>query len=227
MTELPEKVARGNAARGEATRERLIAAALALFGRRGYEGVGAREIAEAAGTPLSAIPYHFGTKEALYRAVVARVCERLGEALAPAASAAGAVAAAPSGSAAATPEAARAALATLQGALLDVLAVRPEAEAWARVLVREHLDPGPAFDLVYDDAGRGVVELTAALVARATGRDAGDEAVLVEAFARVGEVLVFRTLQAAVTRRLGWPALGPAEAVRIRGALARVETARG
>lgn len=199
--------------RGDATRERLIAAALELFGRRGYEGVGAREITAAADVPLSAIPYHFGTKEALYRAVVERVCAQLAQALAPAVAAA-------SDAVQETPEAARKALVAFEGALLKVIAASPQAEAWAKLLLREHLDPGPAYDLVYEDAGRGAIELIAALIARATRRAPDEEEVLIEAFARMGQVLAFRTLQAAALRRLGWTALGPSEVEAIEVVLA-------
>lgn len=198
--------------RGEATRGRLIAAALQLFGQRGYEGVGAREITKAAGVPLSAIPYHFGTKQALYRAVIERITGELAEALAPAAAAA-------SAALSRSQRAASDALAMFQGRLLDVIAANPESEAWSKLLLREHMDPGPAFDLVYDDAARGAIELMAALIGRTTQRDADDPAVLIEAFARMGEILVFRTLQAAVVKRLGWTELRSSQAAQIHDAL--------
>lgn len=86
-------------------------------------------------------------------------------------------------------------------------------------LLREHLDPSAAFPLVYDNAARGAVEVMARLIAHATGRTADDEEVLIQAFARMGEVLVFRVLQEAVKRRLAWDVVGPLEADRIRSAL--------
>ena len=200
------------AGRGEATRERLVAAALELFGQKGFEGVGARELARQAGVPLGAIPYHFGTMEALYRAALERIRERLGQSLEPAVEeAARALAGPPSG--------AGEALARLQSALLDAIAVAPEAEAWAKLLLREHLDPSPSFDLVYEDAARRVVELIARLIAHGSGRGPDDPDVLIEAFARMGEVVIFRTAQAAVTRRLGWASLDATEADLIRRVL--------
>ncbi|MGO9134687.1 MAG: CerR family C-terminal domain-containing protein [Methylovirgula sp.] len=197
---------------GEATRERLVTAALDLFGRKGFDGVGAREITAVAGVPLAAIPHHFGTKEALYRAALERVRRRLAAAIAPAAADA-------SAALCGSPDQAKHALAAFQGALLDVLAVNPEAENWAKLLLREHLDPSVAFDLVYEDAAKGAVELIAALLARASDRKPDDPDVLLQAFAHMGEVLVFRLTRHALARRLGWVTLGKVEADRIRHAL--------
>jgi AcrR family transcriptional regulator len=52
-----------------ATRNRLLAAGLELFGRDGFDAVTTRQIADAAGVNQAAIPYHFGGKEGVYRAV--------------------------------------------------------------------------------------------------------------------------------------------------------------
>jgi AcrR family transcriptional regulator len=54
--------------RSLATRGRLVAAALELFAARGFEGTTTRAIARRAGVALAALPYHFETKEALWRA---------------------------------------------------------------------------------------------------------------------------------------------------------------
>jgi TetR/AcrR family transcriptional regulator len=61
------------------TRERLVEAALEIFAARGFEGATTRAIAERAGVALAALPYHFETKDALWRAAADRVFGRLGE----------------------------------------------------------------------------------------------------------------------------------------------------
>lgn len=53
-------------------RERLIEAASHLFHRNGFEGTSVREITRRARVNLGAITYHFGTKQALYHAVIER-----------------------------------------------------------------------------------------------------------------------------------------------------------
>lgn len=58
--------------RGDATRADLISAARRLFSRRGFDGTSIRAITREAGTNLGAVTYHFGSKRALYAAVLER-----------------------------------------------------------------------------------------------------------------------------------------------------------
>ena len=57
---------------GVATRRRILDAAEALFGERTYDTVSLRDIAGRAKITLHLASYHFGTKEQLFGAVVAR-----------------------------------------------------------------------------------------------------------------------------------------------------------
>ena len=56
---------------GEA-RERIIEAAEKLFAVDGYDAVSFRDLTAAAGVSLSAIHYHFGSKEAVFSEIFAR-----------------------------------------------------------------------------------------------------------------------------------------------------------
>jgi TetR/AcrR family transcriptional regulator, regulator of cefoperazone and chloramphenicol sensitivity len=197
---------------GPDTRQRLIAAAVDLFGRHGFDGVGARELAKQADAQLSAIPYHFGTKEALYRAALDQVRQHLSAAIGPEVEAA-------MRTASDTPAEARNALARLQTALFHAIAVQPQAEVWAKLLIREHLDPSIGFDLVTQDPAAEAVDLMATLIAKATGRDAQVPAVRLEAFAMIGEILAFRILHHTVLRKMGWQKLGQDESAAISAVL--------
>ncbi len=53
-------------------RERLIEAARQLFASAGYDATSVRDITSRAHANLGAITYHFGSKEALYHAVIER-----------------------------------------------------------------------------------------------------------------------------------------------------------
>ena len=64
------------------TRDRLVEAALFLFAERGFEGTTTREIAKRASVALAALPYHFETKDALWRAAADRIFDLLRGALA-------------------------------------------------------------------------------------------------------------------------------------------------
>lgn len=52
------------------TRQALLETARTLFAERGFDGTSVRAITAAAGANLGAVTYHFGTKDALYGAVV-------------------------------------------------------------------------------------------------------------------------------------------------------------
>src|SRR5271165_4665954 len=63
----------GTRADGRATAEQVVAAAERLFAERGVEAVSLREVAKAATSRNTAVAhYHFGGKEGLVRAIVAR-----------------------------------------------------------------------------------------------------------------------------------------------------------
>jgi len=57
---------------GAATRLRILDAAEHLFAENGVDGTSLRSIMAAAGVSISQINYHFGTKEALLRAIFER-----------------------------------------------------------------------------------------------------------------------------------------------------------
>ena len=63
---------------GPATsRDKILDVAEPLFARRGFEGVGMREVAEAAGLGKSSLFHHFHSKAQLYLAVLERVLARI------------------------------------------------------------------------------------------------------------------------------------------------------
>jgi AcrR family transcriptional regulator len=69
MNERPQPSAR------HGTPAALVTAARELFAQHGYEGTSVRAITQRAGTNLGAITYHFGSKRALYEAVIASALE--------------------------------------------------------------------------------------------------------------------------------------------------------
>jgi TetR/AcrR family transcriptional regulator len=54
----------------DATRERILAAALDLFSERGFDGASTRQIAARAGVTQPLLNYHFSAKDELWRAAV-------------------------------------------------------------------------------------------------------------------------------------------------------------
>src|ERR1700722_17428411 len=69
----------GGYARGEETRARIVAAALKMFGERGFDGASTRDIAADAGVNAPALQYYFDTKEGVYLACVEHIGKRVWE----------------------------------------------------------------------------------------------------------------------------------------------------
>ncbi len=67
--------------RSVATREALLESAQRLFGRRGYADVSIDEIASAAGATKGAFYHHFNDKRDLFREVLERLEQELGQAI--------------------------------------------------------------------------------------------------------------------------------------------------
>jgi len=65
----------------QSSREKILDVAEALYARRGFAGVGMREVAEAAGLGKSSLFHHFRSKVQLYLAVLERVLGRLDDRL--------------------------------------------------------------------------------------------------------------------------------------------------
>jgi AcrR family transcriptional regulator len=188
--------------------DRLLRAAIDEFGRRGVEGASTRAIAAAAGTTMSMITYHHGSKEGLYLAAARRIAGEIGERITPA------LAAAEAGDGE-DPPAALARLLALVDEFVGVM-VCPESEAWARFIVREQMDPTPAFDILYGGVMGRLVEHMSALVGRASGGRIGAAEARLRTLAIVGQALVFRFARATVLRATGWTGIDEDEAAAIR-----------
>ena len=66
---------------GEARRRRLMAEAIRLFGKNGYQGTSLDVVAKAAGVRKQTLLYYFPTKEALLEACVVETSQRVATAL--------------------------------------------------------------------------------------------------------------------------------------------------
>jgi AcrR family transcriptional regulator len=61
------------------SRDKILDVAEALFARRGFAGIGLREVADASGLSKSSLFHHFRSKEQLYHEVILRVLLRIRE----------------------------------------------------------------------------------------------------------------------------------------------------
>ena len=178
----------------DATRERILEAALDLFGERGLTGTTVRDIAQRAKVNVAAISYHFGGKDELYRAVAtsvigsieARVRDRIAPLL---------------DKPPATAAAALKALQDLAETIVDVIVGPPEMRRVARFIIREQMQPTFAFEILFGVMSRLHMAATR-LLALAASLDPEAKETMLRTFLIIGQVVFMRIAEAAVLRRL-------------------------
>ncbi len=193
---------------GEQTRLALIEAALARFGRAGFEGASTRDIANDANANIGSIAYHFGGKEGLYSACAQYIVDRAQLFAAPV------LAAAPD-PARLDPDQARATLAAAVDRICGFVLSTPDARLFVAFVLREMDRPTAAFETIYSGVFEPVHLRLCKAWAAATGDDADSEATRLHIFALIGQIVYFRIGAEAVRRRMGWPAIGPMQASHV------------
>lgn len=167
----PETTADQRLTKGARTRERLRREALRLFAVKGLDGVGIRELAEAAGTNLASIAFHFGGKDGLYAAVIKDVAGELAALHRAALDAA----ARESGAAG---EDAPARARRIVEKLVTALLTSNRSQWMSLLLQREFITPTASFERIYAEAVEPTLAALSALVGAATGAPGPDKQVL-------------------------------------------------
>lgn len=201
---MPARQHNAPAADAADARQRLIAAGIELFGRNGFDAASTRDLAQEAGVNIAGIAYHFGGKEGLYTACADHIATLVRQSIG-----------IPAGDPPDSPSAARDAIAAILSTMARLMAATPELETNARFLLREHMDPTPAFDILHDSLLRPVSAHLCRLWSVVTGADPESEETRLTVFGLIGQILIFRVAQTAACRRLGWPAIGARECAAI------------
>jgi AcrR family transcriptional regulator len=189
---------------------RLIKAGIDLFGLHGFDSTSTRAIAVAAGAQMSAITYHFGGKDGLYLACARYIAEQMRDRLAPALAASDAQQHDDDGAAAASQ-----AIMVLIGGIVTVM-MRDEAALIARFVIREQMNPTPAFTTLYEGVMGDVVARVSGLLQRICPQPLAGEAARVRAMALLGQVFSFRFARATLMAATGWEATGDRETDIVR-----------
>jgi TetR/AcrR family transcriptional regulator, regulator of cefoperazone and chloramphenicol sensitivity len=189
--------------------DQLLRVALDLFGRNGFDGTSTRDIASAAGKPMSAITYHFGGKDELYLAVARYLAARIGANLAPA------LAAAPAAMEDYGPAEARLQIHRIVEAFIAMM-VTPESASWAPYILREQMEPTPAFEELFRTLMGPTIERLTGMIRRVSLKRLSIAEARLRVIALFGQVLVFRSCRAAVLRSNAWDEIGTKEAELIR-----------
>jgi AcrR family transcriptional regulator len=177
----------GTYVRGEETRRRILSTALEMFAEQGYEATSTRLLAERAGVNLPAIPYYFGSKEGLYRAVVAYCLEQSEVFLAPVTAKALALLEQKNP----TPDALIDALCEIFERFVVLVSCGEQVEARRLLWARAEVERTPVLQMLQEGGKRQIFEPCVALVGRLFGRSADDPATILRTLALFGQATIF------------------------------------
>jgi TetR/AcrR family transcriptional regulator, regulator of cefoperazone and chloramphenicol sensitivity len=179
--------------RGRRTQERLILAALKLFGAHGYKAVTTRTIAHEAHANQASIRYHFGGKCQLYQTVADRVASDARAALQPSLRKARTEDVGIEGR--------RASLIEIIRAFTRHLCSYSDRGAAASFIARELAHPGSGYTRIYEEFIRDVHAEVTSLVARTTARHTRAQGAIIDAHALMGAALSFTAAREAFKQR--------------------------
>lgn len=195
----------GHSVRSAETRSRMIAAAIEVFGRLGYEAATTRELAKGAKVNLSAILYHFGGKRELYLAaaqVIADHTRRLLDAFA-----------VPLDSPSSVGVASR-----LEEVLLDFLRLildESDPKSWTMYLARCATEDDEAFQLIYDRAFAPLHERLVRAVQTLVGEAVNEDEIRLRVSSIMAALISFRLLRGFVLRGADGKALRARDKLRM------------
>lgn len=209
-------------ARAEIARQKMLSAALDVFGRYGFDGASTRQLTDAAGVNLQAIPYYFGSKEGLYIATAEYLMARIDTHVGGMRARIGTHLLALDAAGEPLSEAAARLFLTEIVQTMVTLFVAKESESWARFLIREQMEPTEAFTRVYQGLMRPMIEMGRRLIGVILREDSASEHVRLRAFNLLGSVLIFRFAHAAVLAQMEWESFGPEQVETLRGLAAEL-----
>jgi AcrR family transcriptional regulator len=204
----------GGYARGEETRARIVAAALKLFGERGFDGASTRDIAAAAGVNAPALQYYFDTKEGVYLACVEHIGKHVWEYLSEA-----------------TANAERAlaenaddtelieAFCAVQAQHAEFMFTSPETNHWSLFMARLQSGEGPraGFEYIYKHVSFRLGNVMSTIVGRLLGRPADDEETVIRTTSLSGQLHVFHMSRRSVLAKLNWDSFDASRVDLLKG----------
>jgi TetR/AcrR family transcriptional regulator, regulator of cefoperazone and chloramphenicol sensitivity len=205
----------GGYARGAETRQRIVEAALDVFGAHGFDEASTRQIADRAGVNLAALHYYFTGKDGLYHACAEHLAS-YGETLV-------GPFLARIDAALADPRSTQRSLRVLLRAMLDGLADRlvspGDPPAWIVFVLREQLRPTGAYQVLHERIGARLIGSFAALAGRLIGQPADAQDTILRTLAMFGPLMLFQRARGAALLALGWPDYGGARLALVKATL--------
>jgi TetR/AcrR family transcriptional regulator, regulator of cefoperazone and chloramphenicol sensitivity len=191
----------GGYARGEETRARIVAAALKMFGERGFDGASTRDIAADAGVNAPALQYYFDTKEGVYLACVEHIGKCVWEYLSEATADAERALAANADDAELIK-----AFCAIQEQHAEFMFTSKKTKDWGLFMARLQSGEGPqaGFEFIYKHVSYRLGNVMSTIVGRLLGRPADDEETVVRTTIVNGQLHVFHVARRSVLAKLNW-----------------------
>lgn len=190
----------GGYARGDEVRNRILLAAIGMFGEQGFASASTRAIAARAGVNPPALQYYFHNKERLHQACGQYIADRIKEHLRDSMAQASAVLQAGDRQAVAQ------ALWALMETVVDHSSNETEIPGWRQFLVQAAADlSDTTCAFIHNEAVQPLYEMMAGLIALAWDRPARDETAHVAAVLLLSQTRSFGIQLEGALAMLGWP----------------------
>jgi AcrR family transcriptional regulator len=193
------------------TKERLLEAAIDVFGRHGFDSATTRMIAKAGNVNIAAIPYYFGGKGGLYQAVIDHIAGHIKN---EAGDLFDQIDAMDFGQ----EEGARQARELIQAVLerfINFIAGSEQGPRFSRIILREQMFPSPAYDTIFEGFLKPVLDALSTLIMAASGESDPRQATF-KAMTLMGQVIIFRVARETIVRGLDLEGYSPQELEEIR-----------
>lgn len=191
-------------ARGDDSRERLLAAAAKMFAARGYDGVSVRELATAARVNVAAVSYHFGGKRGLYLAALEDLMEEMAPVGRPVIDR---VDAAFADGAPDRRDLARLASFVVRHFVTSMLS--GELPPWVvQTVLREFQQPTADYRPMFDERVLPLHQAVARMVAACIEVEPQSAAAILASHAFMGQTMVYAAARTVVLEELNWPDFG-------------------
>jgi len=209
----PRHSSAGGYARGDETRQRIIDAAVALFGEHGYAGASTRDIAAAAGVNAPALQYYFENKEGVYRACAQFIADDIRGRFEPAMQQASGILKGEPGTAALID-----AFLRIHEVVLDMVLTDSQASKRRLFMVREVAGDEPlvASQLLERRLKQPLNKLRLSLLARITGTTTRDPITRIRLLTLKGQILPFFHPPGACLDALGWKEIDAAKGALLK-----------
>jgi AcrR family transcriptional regulator len=206
----------GGYARGDETRQRIIEAAIKLFGEHGFAGASTRDIAAAAGVNAPALQYYFENKEGVYQACVEYIVNDIASMFEPAMRRANEVLRNDDE----LPAFIEAFLA-IQEVMFDCILLQPQAANRRFFLVRELAgeEPQVASKLMQRRLRTPMSKVSVALLSRITGSEPDDPVTRIRLISLKGQFMPFHYAPSRSLELLGWKEIDAAKGALLKTTL--------